>query len=172
MKIDYKKLLGQIKNTKVLLIIFIVGIVLIMFPSSEKNSTEGHMEEKQDFSMYQKELEKDLTYILSRIKGAGKVDVMITLEDGGNTFFAQDESRSYDENGDETSETVDATHVLKSEKNNGEAPLITKKTYPKISGVLICAKGAANPQIKNSIITAAQALLGVKSHRIEVLERK
>ena len=49
MKPDLKKLFGQIKNTKTLVIIFIVGIVLIMFPSSEKNSTEGHMEEKQDF---------------------------------------------------------------------------------------------------------------------------
>ena len=58
-----------------------------------------------------------------------------------------------------------------SKSSNEETPLIIRQTEPEISGVLICADGAANPQVKSNIISAVSALLGIKTHRIEVLER-
>lgn len=176
MKIDLKetiqKIFGQIKNTKVLAIIFIIGIVLVMFPSG--NDTKKTKEEKnvQDYSSYKTELEEDLQKIIAKIKGAGKVDVMVTLEDDGDTKFATDENVSFSENGEQTTKSAEKVHVFSSESSKAEVPIITKKTYPKISGVLICAQGAQNSGVKNNIIKAAEALLGVKSHRIEVLERK
>lgn len=173
MKMDFKKLFGQIKNTKVLLIIFIVGIVLLMMPGGNDTKEQKRLNESaDDFILYQDKLKKDLEKIISSIKGAGNVDVMITFYDSGNTYFAKDESESSTKSEGETAKSKDISHVLKSEGSSQESPIITKKTYPEISGVLICAKGAKNPQIKNNIIKAAQALLGVKSHRIEVLERK
>ncbi len=173
MKVELKKLFGQIKNTKVLCVIFILGIALLMLPGgSKKNSENSNVKTTDDFTSYQKELEEDLCKIISKIKGVGKVDVMIILEDTGNTYFAKDESQNTVNNDGETSKNRNSTHVLKKESSNSEEALITKKTYPEISGVLICAKGADDPQIKNNIIKASRALLGVKSNRIEVLERK
>jgi len=171
MKIDLKKLFGQIKNTKALIIIFIVGIVLLMLPTGNSEKTK-EIAETDEFLKYQDELEQDLENIISKIKGVGSVDVMVTLEDSGNTYFAKDESENLTETDSETNKSKELTHVLKGEGSSEESPLITKKTYPLVSGVLICAKGAENVQIKNNIIKAAQALLGVKTHRIEVLERK
>ena len=171
MKVDFKKLFGQIKNTKTLAIIFIVGVVLLMLPTGSKEDKQIKKDEDA-FLEYQENLEEDLEEIVSKIKGVGSVDVMVTLEDSGNTYFAKDESESSTKTDDETAKSKDLTHVLKGEGSSEEAPLVTKKTYPLVSGVLICANGADNPQIKNNIIKAAQALLGVKSHRIEVLERK
>ena len=176
MKIDLKetiqKFFGQIKNTKILVIIFIIGVVLIMFPSGNKEKSEKDVEVSQDYSTYKNDLEEDLKHILAKIKGAGRVDVMITLEDDGNTTFATDENVNFSENSDQTSKSAEKVHVFSSQSSKAEVPIITKKTYPKISGVLICASGAKNPQVKNNIIKAAEALLGVKTHRIEVLERK
>ncbi len=37
MKMDFKKLFGQIKNTKVLVIIFIVGIALLLLPAGQSS---------------------------------------------------------------------------------------------------------------------------------------
>ena len=102
----------------------------------------------------------------------GTVDVMVTLEDSGDTYYAKDESENLTKTESETNKSKDLTHVLKGEGSSSEAPLVTKKTYPLISGVLICAEGAKDINVKNNIIKAAEALLGVKSHRIEVLERK
>lgn len=173
MKIDLKKLFGQIKNTKFIAVILIVGIALIIFPSGEKSGEASKKNEPTaDFSEYKEELEHDLCNILKKIKGAGQVSVMITLEDSGNTYFAKDVSETIKERDDEKERNTDTSHILKNEKTNGESPLVTKKTYPSVSGVLICAKGAQNPQIKSNIIKATQALLGIKTHRIEVLERK
>jgi len=171
MKLDLKKLFGQIKNTKALIIIFIVGIALLMLPTGKSEETK-EIAKTDEFLKYQDELEQDLESIISKIKGVGSVDVMVTLEDSGNTYFAKDESENLTETDSETNKSKELTHVLKGEGSSEESPLITKKTYPLVSGVLICAKGAENVQIKNNIIKAAQALLGVKTHRIEVLERK
>ncbi len=173
MKADFKKLFGQIKNTKLLSIIFILGIVLLMLPTgtSEKKSRPQELS-ATDFTEYKKDLEENLKNIISKIKGVGRTDVMITFYDEGITYFAKNESTSYTEREKETTRTNDTTYVLKGEESSREAPIITKKTSPEIAGVLICAQGAESPQVKNSITTAVEALLGVKSHRVEVLERK
>lgn len=167
MKINFKELylkyFGQIMNTKTLLIIFIVGMVLLLLPSGRPSEPK---EVSNVNNTSKEEIETELETILSKIKGAGKVDVMITLEDNGATHYAQDEQyRSGD-----SEKTTEKSHVF-SKKSSTEEPLIIKRTEPKISGILVCAEGAGNPQVKSNIISAASALLGIKSHRIEVLER-
>lgn len=171
MKPDLKKLFGHMKNTKTLVIIFIVGIVLLMLPAGSKTEKK-EIKNDDAFLKYKEELETDLKEIISKIKGVGSVDVMVTLEDSGDIYYAKDESENLTKTDSETNKSKDLTHVLKGEGSSSESPLITKKTYPSISGVLICAQGAKDLDVKNNIIKAAEALLGVKSHRIEVLERK
>ena len=154
---------GQITNTKTLIIIFIIGASLMMFPmTTEKNVSS----EKQNESTYKAEIEQELSEIIEKIKGAGKVSVMVTLSDNGNTYYATDEKT--DSKSD--SKVREMTHVFSDEGNKKEA-LIVRKTEPQISGVLICASGAGNIEIRKNIISAVSALTGVKSHRIEVLER-
>lgn len=171
MKMDFKKLFGQIKNTKVLFIIFIVGTVLLLLPAGQ-SSEKSEKKNEDVFLNYKTELEQDLKSIISKIKGVGAVDVMVTLQDSGFVNYAKNESENSTKTDSETQKSKDLTHVLKGEGSSKETALITKMSCPSVSGVLICASGAENPQIKNDIIKATQALLGLKSHRIEVLERK
>lgn len=167
MKFDFKeqflKIFGQIMNTKTLVIIFIIGMILLIMPSG-KTSESKEIHNTIDVS--KESIEEELEGIISKINGVGRVDVMVTLEDKGVTYYAQDEQIKKDEN----NKTTEKSHVF-SKKSSTEEPLIIKKTEPKISGILVCAEGAENPQVKSNIISAASALLGIKSHRIEVLER-
>ena len=167
MKINIKELFskyfGQIMNTKTLIVIFIVGIGLLLLPVGSKDEPKD-IETVQTVS--KEDIEKEIEAILSKIKGAGRVDVMITLADDGTTYYAQNERA---QNTDDE-KTVEKNYVL-SKSSNTEGPLVIKKTTPVISGILVCAEGAGNPQVKSDIISAASALLGIKSHRIEVLER-
>ncbi len=159
----FGKFFGQIKNTKTLIIIFIIGIALVMFPAkTEKEISVTKNEE----STYKAEIEHQLSEIIGKIKGVGKVSVMVTLSDNGNTYYATDEKS--DSKPD--SKSIEMTHVFSDEGNKKHA-LITRKTEPQISGVLICAQGAENIETRKNIISAVSALTGVKSHRIEVLER-
>lgn len=171
MKIEILQYLKKFKNTKALLIIFIIGIVLALFPTGSQQE-EVNVSKAEDFVTYKEDLEKELESIISKISGAGECDVMVTLENVGSTYFAKDETQSTKRHADETETNTQTNHVLKNEKSTGDAPLITKKTYPDISGVLVCAEGAGNVGVKNSIVKALEALLGIKTHRIEVLERK
>lgn len=168
MKINVKEIItkyfGQIMNTKTLIIIFIIGIGLMMLPSG-KTETPKEKSEPQD--TYKVQIEADLESIITKIKGAGRVDVMVTLSDGGDTVYAADERVESGEN----TKTNEKSYVFAQGSGNAEEPLIVRKTQPEISGVLICAQGAGDPQVKSDIISAASALLGIKSHRIEVLER-
>jgi len=167
------KISKQIKNNKWIVFIFIIGLGLMLLPtekSGEKKETELVMQE--DYDEYKDKTEKDLKSIISQIKGAGRVDVMITVNDSGSTYFALDESESHTNRSEEQSSERQTQHVFKSKGSNTEEPLITTKKVPQISGVLICAQGAHDARVKNNIISAVEALLGVKSHRIEVLERK
>ena len=88
---DLKKFFGQIMNTKILVIIFIVGIGLMMLPSGGTKEKKEVVEQQISGTAYKEEIEKQLKSILSSVKGAGNVEVMVTLEDDGQTIFAADE---------------------------------------------------------------------------------
>ena len=176
MKTDIIKMLKKysemITNKKWIALIFILGLGLILLPAENKAKETKHTEVKESHQEYRENLEKDLKGILSQVKGVGKVDVLITLDDSGNTYFATDETENISQKNEEKNKSRQIQHVLRSNGSNTDEPLITGKKSPKISGVLICAEGANDSAVKNSIKCAVEALLGVGSHRIEVLERK
>ena len=169
MKSYFNKLsekLGQNRHTKMLALIFIVGIVLLLLPTEQKD--KKIVVEEDSLVVYRTETEARLSEMLSRVKGVGKAEVMITFADGGQTFFAEDTEEQ--RKGEQTD--FSAFPVLKNDGSGTESPLITQKVTPEISGVLVVAQGAGQPQVKTEIIHAVRALLGVKAHRIEVLEKK
>ena len=166
--------IGQIMHTKTLVIIFIVGILLLILPTE----TDGREEKKKEdipSQVYKSELESELSHMLSDVKDVGKVEVMITFSDNGKTFYVADEqSEGKTETADKTEKQTsdDTKYVLKNDAGGGQSPLISRESTPEVSGVLVIASGAKNPEIKSDIISAVRAVLGVKAHRVEVLEKK
>ena len=169
---DLKKFFGQIMNTKILVIIFIVGIGLMMLPSGGTKEKKEVVEQQISGTAYKEEIEKQLKSILSSVKGAGTVEVMVTLEDDGQTIFAADEKSDSQIEGEAKQNTDEKTYVLKNDVGGGESPVVLKKSRPAVSGVLVIATGAKDAETKNELLNAVRAVLGVKAHRIEVLERK
>ena len=169
---DLKKFFGQIMNTKILVIIFIVGIGLMMLPSGGTKEKKEVVEQQISGTAYKEEIEKQLKSILSSVKGAGNVEVMVTLEDDGQTIFAADEKSDSQIEGEAKQNTDEKTYVLKNDAGGGESPVVLKKSRPAVSGVLVIATGAKDAETKNELLNAVRAVLGGKAHRIEVLERK
>lgn len=169
---ELKKFFGQIMNTKMLVIIFIVGIGLMMLPSGGAKEKKEVVEQQVSGAAYKESIEKQLKSILSSVKGVGNVEVMVTLEDDGQTFFAADEKSDSSEKDQTKQSTEEKTYVLKNDAGGGESPVVVRKNTPAVSGVLVIATGAKNAEVKNEIINAVRAVLGVKAHRVEVLERK
>lgn len=85
--------------------------------------------------------EKRLEDILSEIEGVGEVSVMMCL-----TQNSRYEEQSVFSNSEETDRE-------------------------KVAGVLVVADGASDAAVREKIVRATKAVLGVDSHKIEVLER-
>lgn len=169
---DIKNFFGQNMNTRTLVIIFIIGIGLMMLPSGGTKEEKEVINEQLDSVEYKERIEKQLKAVLSSVKGVGKVEIMVTLEDDGQTLLAADEKSDIRDEDKNKQNTNEKTYVLKNNVGGGESPITLRKNNPIVSGVLISATGAKNAEIKNEIINAVRAVLGVKAHRVEVLERK
>ena len=108
-------------------------------------------------------LEKKLGDILSRIEGAGKVSVMLTVKSGMERILATDqETAQSDSELERTEETV----VLS--KDSGEEVVLIGQNYPTFQGALVVCPGGGDPQIQLEITMAFSALTGLGAGRITV----
>ncbi|MDF2988169.1 MAG: hypothetical protein K0R50_3679 [Eubacterium sp.] len=125
------------------------------------------------------EMEENLGAILSKIKGAGKVEVMITFVSGSESVPAVDVNTSENntqekdkEGGSRTIKQSDRENSIVYEENQGvKKPFIVKELLPKVKGVVIVADGAGEAEIKSNLAKATEALLDVAAHKIQVFQR-
>ncbi len=152
-------------NINYLSIIFIIGIIILIFGNSiswEKGK-ESKVEKEitPSFDFYEEEVR--LERILSKIKGVGRVSVMITYENDGVFNYLSDSSYENNSLNDEVkkSQTVVMT--------SGE-PVMYEQKLPKVKGVVVVCDGAKNKNVRGDVISAVCAVMGVYEHRVGVFE--
>lgn len=109
------------------------------------------------------ELEARLEAILSQIKGAGKVRVMITFDRGSEIVPARESQRSTGENG-----TNESSKPLTVSSSGGQTPVVLAEIMPKVRGVIVVAEGAWDFAVKNELERAAMTALGLEISAINV----
>jgi stage III sporulation protein AG len=129
---------------------------------------------------YENYYENQLREILEEIVGVSNVSVMINLATTERNVY----EKNYSEQNQETTETDKAggERVIKNQSkdeqvviiNDGEkeVPVVEATEKPKVSGVIITAKGAENIKVKQQIVEAVTRVLDVSSHRVSVQPRK
>jgi len=123
-------------------------------------------------------LESEIKNILSKIKGVGKVEVLITYSETSQVVALYNESQTVSnteetdsDGGVRTIQTTDITKDVIYEEHNGENKIITEKIIlPKIEGAVIIAEGAGNVAIKTNIIQAVTAATGISTYKVQVFE--
>ncbi len=176
------KTLDKIKQNKKLQIgcvIFLCLILLLIFGSAlipkstnvSKNSTSSTSNSSTNQFDYAKNLENKLINVLSSIKDAGKVNVMVTLEGGVEIEIAYTiEERVNNSTGSTNSQessTIVKTPILITQ-NGVTKPVILSEKNPEIQGVVIVASGASNTRVKLDILRATVAVLSVEPAKIEI----
>ena len=155
---------GAIKQYKYVLIIIIAGIFLMLLPG-----TTDKTESKAETTISEVQtMEERLTEVLSQIRGAGKVQVMLTESSGAETIYKSDESISV--SGDNTTSKKDTVTVT--DENRAQNGLITQVNPPKYLGALIVCKGADDPKVRLAIMNAVSSLTGLKTDRITIVRMK
>jgi len=142
---------------------------------SSKDEGEG-IAQGTDNLTYEEQLEEKLASILSKVKGAGEVEVMITLESSSELVLQVDERKTEDILREEDGEggVKDSTQSEYTRETvligTADGPYVIKEINPQVSGVLILARGAGSAAVKNEICEAVEALFNLPIHKIKVLE--
>ena len=145
------------KKLQILLIViaFILFILVAFYPqNSESVSKEFNV------SNYIVDLENKLSKTLSKVDGAGKVEVVISVESGLETVLAM-KTTTTENNG--YKEIVETPIIV-----NGKTVVLMEK-YPKVTGVLIVCE-SNNLMVKSKIIQATISLLDVDKEQVEILK--
>ncbi len=155
--------MSELKNKKELIfVIFITGILLLLVGRTNAPAPQKEEPVREEQSL--PDIERRLENALSAAEGVGEVRVVIYYKDGGQKIIAKDKTEESDENKKHFEEKV----VLTDENK----PIVLRENTCEIEGVLIIARGGGDPKTRAMLISAAQALLGIETHKIEVLKMK
>ena len=125
----------------------------------EEVAPSGSNSQQESYVSY---LENRLEEVLGQMEGVGKVKVMITVSDTGETVVEKDIRTTID------SETQEETVFV--EDNTGSYPYVGKKIMPSIEGIVVVAEGGGNATVAANISNAAMALFPVEAHKIIVVK--
>lgn len=149
-------------------------------PKQEAGVEEGGAAAAPDSSSvsYRKELERKLEEILGEMDGVGKVEVMITTQDGGERIVEKDITRNTqevsEEDGSVKRDTRESQYqegtVFSQENGTTGEPFVSRETVPKVEGVLVVAEGGGNAKVAKNISDAVLALFPVEVHKIKVVK--
>ena len=180
-KEQLKKIMSfKFKHNYIMLLGFI-GIFLIAFSTlTFKKKDENKQEEiKNCFNHnntdeYAKQLENKLNNIISKIKGVGKSEVFITIENGIENIYANSEKKTTNSNenlsGKMSKKDDSQKDVVVIDSNEGKKALIVTQKEPKIKGVLVVCEGADNIKVVEDVTQAISKCLNIKKNRLSVVK--
>lgn len=156
-----------------------------VFQNNEENKDTETFGQKQsdDFKTtrdYEVYLQNEMKSALEMIAGVEDVKVVIYMDASEkkeferNTVTQKQVTEEADQEGGKR--TVEDTSINEqlviTKDGDKEGPIVTQTIKPKVSGVLVVAKGADNIQVKKWIIEAVTRALDVASYRVSVMPKK
>lgn len=159
-------------------VLALVGVLLLVvaFPTEGKMDDSGQQDRsgEEDEEEY-RDVERELERILSKIEGAGEVEVMITYEDQGTSVVEKDQSVTSEEStevsSDSTGSTKKQTQRQEETVYDGEdQPYVVKELEPAIEGILVVAEGGDDVMVQKNISDAVMALFDVELHKIKIVK--
>ena len=151
-----------LKKYKYAILVFAVGLALMLIPFNRNESTGEVTQPVQNVE--ETALSVQLEQILSQIKGAGKVRVLLSVSAGEKTVYQSDTDIS--ENASRT-DTVIITDADRDQ--NG---LIQQVIPPTYLGAIIVCEGADKAEVRLALVEAVSRFTGLGADRISVLKMK
>ena len=159
-----RKALELFGKYKYVLLVLLVGVLLLLFPSGEKEEGKTNaILTQESVSQFSREaLEEKLKRTLSQVEGAGEVYVILTLKEGPKQVLAQE--------GSATETTRETAPVLASRGGGIQEPVTVQEMGPSYLGALVVAQGAGDPSVKLALTQAVSALTGLGADKISVCQ--
>ena len=188
---EYIAKLKEVKKKEWIMIILVLSIIISIYASTLNKSSNTNQDDtlpesqsglhwiENDDNIESRE-EQRLKEILSTIKGAGRVEVMITyvsskeIVTAMNTVESTTTTEEEDNNGGTRLINQNDRNSQPSTFNDAEGskPIILKEVEPEIRGVIIISEGANDIRVKMELMKAVQVALGIKPNQVEVFPMK
>lgn len=184
-----KKHLDNLDNKKFIFNIFIILVISVIllvmlngYTSKEKiDGTTVIKETSNEYNDlvkddYESHIEDRLSQILSKLRGVGKVNVMVTLEDSiekipaSNVTTTREITNELDSQGGtrEVSREDETIQVVNTSNN----VVVLKEVKPSIKGVIVVAEGAEDSIVLETVYEAVKTVLGVAGNKVQVFPSK
>ena len=156
---------GALWKYRYVLLVVLVGAVLLLLPtgggaSAQPDGTAAGAALDYDPS----KLEARLEAVLSRVEGAGEVEVVLTVRSGPRQVLAED--RTQEREGDR--ESGESTTVLLSRGSAGEETVAVEQRSPQFRGALVVCSGGDDPAVRLTLTQAVSAVTGLGADRISI----
>lgn len=160
-----RKLKDFIKKYRFVILIVIMGLGLMLLPIEKKTQTEPTVNAQAQLF---EDPTKELAAILSQIRGAGKVQILLTKGSGERTIYQTDEERDVTEE----NQSVRVETVIITNQDRAQQGLVQQILAPEYRGAIVVCQGADNAEVRLAIIEAVADATGLRSDRISVLKMK
>lgn len=163
------QLMPSIAKYKYALIILLVGILLLYAGGGARDKPEQSEPQlegtEQAFALepFEERLEKEL----SQIAGIGRVTLMLSLEESGESVYASNIRQA--DNGEQNG-SYESTLSTVSDGSYGEQPVRIKETYPTFRGAVVLCDGAQDSKVRLAVTEAIGAVCGLRTDRISVIQ--
>lgn len=163
------------------LVIFLVGVVIVIitgsyiFNDEDDTISVSNVTDVFDAEVFEAKLEK----ILSSIKDAGSVEVMISYQSGVETvplLDTKDSNTVTEESGNSSNRrteqnSMETSIIFNQEKSGNKVPYISKTIMPKIEGVIVTCDGGGNEIVRANVIKAVTVVTGVTANKVQVFPK-
>lgn len=139
-------------------LVVMIGVILMLLPTDRDDQPDAPAETpsiSQEIAMAEQ-----LEQILTQIKGVGKVEVMLTLEEGERTLYQSDDSG----NSNDT--------VIITDEERAQSALISQVLPEKYRGAIVVCQGADSAAVRLCVIEAVAKVTGLGTDRISVVKMK
>ena len=163
-QLNFRERVGELyKKYRYAVLIVLLGIALMCLPGRDKNENTL-VQSSESAEIGDSSLQQTLSSILSQIKGAGKVEVLLTEARGAETMYQADTNSTNDTQRQDT--------VIISGTDRIQTGLVRQVNPPSYLGAIVVCPGADNAQVRLSIVQAVSSVTGLGADHITVLKMK
>jgi stage III sporulation protein AG len=154
-------------------VLFLIGGSELIGGKKDKNIPKNIQEFESIPEIY-KDIEKKISQVLSNIKGAGRVEILITYDRSIERVYAYETRSNHSEGGrDQVKESDKELKIAyREDSNGGRVPVLLKEVLPPAKGAIVIADGGNDPIVRENLSQAIQVLLKLSAHSVQVLPRK
>lgn len=159
-----------LERYKYVLLVALVGALLLLWPGGKggEDTVVQPLEPSAQTAFDLGEMERKLSAALSRVAGAGTVDVILTVGSTSRQVVAMDDTTTIQEAyREQTAETV-----VVGKGSGAQEPILLEQIYPEFQGALVVCTGGDDPSVQLKLVEAISALTGLGADKISICKGK